>query len=182
MARKISLSAKRIIEELRNSSDDPADAIIAEYQLRLRSSDDEATIVLVGHLIVENLINRVIRAKCKAPKTILGDVRVYTFAVKLQIIYAMGLLPEGIYKNIVRINKLRNKYAHNIEFDIDPNSMLINVDGKDLSFFDTVATPKKKKNINKEYIDFLCYITLLYLSDHLIKIGVDPRQLVENLN
>ncbi len=174
MARKLNAFERQMIQ-LSKESGDPVRAIMTEYQFRLRANDDEATVVLVGHLCIENLLDKIIQVKCKSPKTILDDSRSYTFAVKLQIIYSMGLLPDDTYKNIIRINKFRNKFAHNIEFIVDPNIMLADIGGETFSYLKSMPENKKKKNVSKKYLDLLCFLTLEQLSKYMIDMGVEPQ-------
>jgi hypothetical protein len=140
--------------------------------MRVRRNDDELAIVLKGHLLVEYLLNKIIAEKCKSPKNILEDSRNYTFSVKLQILYAMGLLPEIIYGEIVRLNKFRNKYAHNLEFELKPDEMiLIDFSGKNRIF-----KTKGKKFPEREYLKTLCFSILLHLRNHMLKeLNLDPR-------
>lgn len=175
MARKLTSREKEVLKFVAQKSDDPTTAIIAEYGTRVRANDDEATVILVGHLIIENLLDEIIRIKCKSPKKILDDHITYCFAVKLQIIYSMGLLPEDVYKNIIRINKFRNKFAHNIEFNIDPNTMFIDLDGVIASYLEAYPADKKKKSLAKKYLDHLCGFTILDLSKYMVEIGIDLR-------
>lgn len=155
----------------------PGDENTVEFVLRLRANDDEATIILVSHLLIESLLDKIIQIKCKSPKKILDDHVTYCFSVKLQIIYAMGLLPDNIFNNIVRINKFRNKFSHNIEIDINPNDMLIDLDNKTASYLELYPELKKKKNAVKRYFMFLGYKTLDGLSRHMSDMDVNPRHL-----
>lgn len=175
MARKLTSIDKEFLKFMVQKSDDPATVMQAEYNTRLRANDDEATVILVGHLIIENLLDKIIRIKCKSPKKILDDHITYCFAVKLQIVYSMGLLPDDVYKNILRINMFRNKFSHNIEFNIDPNIMVIDLNGEKFPYLDAHPEDKKKKNLTKKYLDTLCVFTLSDLSKHMVEIGIDIR-------
>jgi hypothetical protein len=91
----------------------------------------------------------------------------------------MGLLPDNVFNNIVRINKFRNKFSHNLEVDINPKDMLIDLDNKTASYLELHPENKKKKNLVKNYLLFLGHVTLDDLSRHMSDIDVDPRQLLD---
>jgi hypothetical protein len=74
--------------------------VVFEYFTRMKKHDDNIAIVLKGHLFVEYLVNHIISKKCKSPEKILRDSRNFTFAMKIQLIYSMGLLPDHVYNNI----------------------------------------------------------------------------------
>ena len=78
--------------------------VTIQYILRIGTKPNEISIVLIGHLLVEYLMNRIIEIKCKGSRQIIEHPRDYPFSVKLQIIYSMGLLPDHILNNIAKIN------------------------------------------------------------------------------
>lgn len=41
----------------------------------------------------------------------------FTFAVKLDLCYEMGLVSDFLYENIQALNSLRNKMVHNLDVD-----------------------------------------------------------------
>ncbi len=67
--------------------------------------------------MVEYGLNYLIHSNCPNQEVILSDNRSYSFSVKLNIVYAMKLIPENLYQNIKKLNKLRNEYGHNLEVD-----------------------------------------------------------------
>lgn len=67
------------------------------------------TIIIVGHLLVEYFLNKIIIAKFKNSKTNLKK----SFSQKLELLYPTWL-PLFIYKNIKLLNKSRNDIAHNL--------------------------------------------------------------------
>jgi uncharacterized protein YlaN (UPF0358 family) len=83
---------------------------------KLNDANDPELLTLIIHLHTEYWINKIIQAKSPIYKEILDNNR-YTFSIKLDLIYNMGLIPEGLYKNIKKLNSLRNKYAHEINYD-----------------------------------------------------------------
>lgn len=80
-------------------------------------NDDPVGYIVVTHLYVEHGLDFLIYKECKNGKRILKDHRTYTFAVKLDLCFELGLLPDFLYENIKTLNSLRNKMVHNLEVD-----------------------------------------------------------------
>lgn len=139
-----------------------------EYILRVGYHDDEISIILRGHLLVEYLINKIIQVKCKNPEKILS----YPFSIKLQIVYSMKLLPDYLYKNIAKINNIRNGLVHNLNF----NNKEIDMKFLKSSGECVRLKPKGKKNPRKFYLKMLSMGTLTLLRNYMIQdIGVSPK-------
>ncbi len=148
---------------MKNKSKPFSDDITQEYIARLKFREDELGSIIKGHLLIEFIINRIIERKCKNPQKILDDHRSYPFAVKLQIVYSMNLLPDHIYKNVSRINKVRNQLAHNLEVKIgDLDFKYVKDNGKEM----TIEMPKSKHFPERNYIQLLCMGTLNQLRNH----------------
>lgn len=67
------------------------------------------TIIIVGHLLIEHLLDKIITAKLKNKKDNLKK----GFSQKLELLYP-SWLPLFIYKNIKLLNKSRNNIMHNL--------------------------------------------------------------------
>jgi hypothetical protein len=140
----------------------PLGDIVLEYFLRIRKHDDELGIVLKGHLFMEHLINQIISAKCKSPNKILEDTRAYTFSIKTQLLFSMGLLPEPIFRNITKMNTIRNKLAHKLDFNESLIDMrFLNRDGSE-----TIIKPKGRGNPKRFFLRYLCVETLGQLASY----------------
>ncbi|GEM_PF-3022861 len=73
-------------------------------------------IVIIGHLLTEYLLDKIITIKCKNTKTALRG----SFSEKLKILYPEWL-PLFIYENIKLLNETRNDIAHNLgAIDYEP--------------------------------------------------------------
>ena len=97
--------------------------------------------------------------KFAKPKKILEN-RDFTFSIKLEICFQNGFLPETLYNNIKKLNKIRNKYAHQLE--------VIDISDWDLDFYDSqnrcnLNDFKKKGNIPKSNKDFLAIMVWIGL-------------------
>ena len=66
-------------------------------------------IVIVGHLLTEHLLDKIIASKLKNSNRILEE----SFSKKLKHLYP-DWLPLFIYENIKLLNKVRNDMAHNL--------------------------------------------------------------------
>ena len=136
---------------------------------RLRHHEDELGLIIKGHLFVEFVVNQVILKRCKSPKTILNDHRAYPFSVKLQMVYSMSLLPNHIYQNIRKINRIRNELAHNLEVDNKKiDFTLCREDGKDASIKAAIKKANRRYP-ERYYIKMLCLITLNQLRNYFMK-------------
>jgi DNA-binding MltR family transcriptional regulator len=78
--------------------------------------------------------------------------QIYSSAVKLNIVYNMGLIDDLLYKNLVKLNSLRNKYAHNLGYVVTES---------DLSFDLGLDGLRKARDVNDAMlIIFTVYKTL----------------------
>ena len=67
------------------------------------------TIVIVGHLLIEYLLDKIITTKFKNTKKVVGK----SFAEKIKLLYPTWL-PLFLFKNIKLLNEIRNGVAHNL--------------------------------------------------------------------
>lgn len=79
---------------------------------------EQISTLLSTHLYVELLFNHLIRKYFILHKKILKDSNRYTFSIKLDFIYEKGFIPEYLYHNINKLNKIRNKLSHNTNFNL----------------------------------------------------------------
>ena len=72
------------------------------------------------HLYVEHLLDAILRMKSPIRKATdnFKDHRTYSFAVKLALVAHLGILPDGLFENLQRLNSLRNEYAHGIDVNL----------------------------------------------------------------
>ena len=94
---------------------------LQKYFVKLSSVKEPIILVLTIHLYTEFWINKLIELRSPNPKEILD--RNYVFAIKLMLVYNMGLIPEQLYLNIKKLNTLRNKYAHNLDYDFTKSDL-----------------------------------------------------------
>lgn len=100
------------------------DKILFEYQKQIKDFEkldgtfEQISTLLLTHLYVEYLINSLIENYFLLQKKILDDNNRYTFSIKLDLIYEKGYIPEWLYFNIRKLNKIRNEFSHNLHFDV----------------------------------------------------------------
>lgn len=122
---------------------------------------DELSIILKGHLFTEYMLDMLIREKFEKPNTILK----YKFSQKLEILYSLDLLPLYLYKNISYLNKIRNRFAHNLEYDLSNEKLTFYTsDGKKVD----VANGNLKRKSLRIKIRTFCIGVLDQLNYHYI--------------
>jgi len=101
--------------------DQSSDARFERFNEHLPKSDDYELIVLKGHLLVEEILENIIKSQCQAPD-VLDSVEI-GFFLKSRIARALiggkfrnGLkLPETIWSKIDSLNSLRNELVHSLK-------------------------------------------------------------------
>ena len=146
--------------------------VTLEFVVRVRLHDDEVSVTLKGHLLVEYLINKIIQQKKEVPEKVLGKSHNFTFSKKLQLVYSMGVLPDYLFENINQINRLRNKLAHNLTFDLHKEDMTFTkTNGERINIY-----PKKSRYPERRYLKMLCFSTISQLERHMeFVLKIDPR-------
>jgi hypothetical protein len=89
----------------------------AEFIRRLFSSDDALSFVITSHLFIETFINEIIRKKFSKSFLILNK-REFSFSLKLDLLKSKNYFDDNLYLDLQLINTLRNKFAHNLNYDI----------------------------------------------------------------
>jgi hypothetical protein len=84
----------------------------------INNTNDPISLTILCHLYSEYWINQIIEEKSPTAKEIL-DNRNFTFSIKLVLVYNMGFITEVIYSNIKILNNLRNKIAHQLDYDLN---------------------------------------------------------------
>jgi hypothetical protein len=84
---------------------------IRDFEESVQKRGDLLIIVLRFHLVAENLLERFIKAKLPRGKVLAENARL-TFAQKLAVADAFGVLEENLVTAIRRLNALRNMCAH----------------------------------------------------------------------
>lgn len=124
------------------------------------------TIIIVGHLLIEYSLDKIITAKLKDKK---GNLK-KSFSQKLELLYPTWL-PLFIYKNMKLLNEARNDIAHNLgTIDYEP-FIYMHLGGRKI-----VKVPKRKnkdKFYFRELINTILFDLVNY-SFHSLNIPDEP--------
>lgn len=137
-----------------------------EHVSRIRYHDDEISIGLKSHLLVEYLLNRIVVHKLKFnPEKV-------TFSKKLKALYSDGLIPDYILQNINKLNLFRNQLVHSLNYELPKNEMtIVNKNGENKSI-----KTSKKRYPERHYLKMLGHCCLGQLRRHMIiNLKIDPR-------
>jgi hypothetical protein len=97
--------------KMSNFAEEQANRFITE----LKNLHDDRSILLTVHLLTEHWLNELISKNSPTSKVILEK---FEFSQKIILIYNMKLIPDQLYENIVILNQIRNKFAHDLDFAI----------------------------------------------------------------
>ena len=150
--------------------------ITLHYIARLGHHTDELGLIVQGHLLIEYVLNEIIRRSFKQPAKIIEDHRAYSFAVKARVIYSSGLLPDHIFRNIQQINSIRNHLAHNLDWDSLKLDYKFSHEENERTRETETRNPRTGCMVaRRKYIKMLCIGTLGQLRNHFFcKYGVFP--------
>tara|TARA_B100000029_G_scaffold169089_1_gene165286 strand:+ start:222 stop:641 length:420 start_codon:yes stop_codon:yes gene_type:complete len=114
-----------------------------KFSLKLKKileTTNERDLFLVGHMYIENCIDRILEKKFNIPlKSI--DSTLFTSNLKMDILTESGLIKGKIKKNVELMSRIRNRYAHKLE----PNEQRIGNYIRELSYLEGKHTPTTKK-------------------------------------
>lgn len=87
----------------------------AFYEVYDLGPDRSRAVVLVAML--ENRLNDIFRALLRENKAIWNELfqtsgPLGNLGVKLRLLYMLGILPNGAYKDLIAFSKIRNEFAH----------------------------------------------------------------------
>jgi hypothetical protein len=139
--------------------------ITMELVCRIRYHDDHIAIVLKSHLLIEYLLNKIVKHKLEL------DPDKLIFSKKLKLLYSKGLIPDYIFRNIDKINSLRNKLVHELNYELEVSEMeIIDQHGNA-----KIINIRKKLYPERHYLKLLGHFCLLSLRNHmLLKLRIDP--------
>ena len=104
---------------------------------------NERDLFIVGHIYIENTIDRILEKKFNIPSKSIDSTR-FTTALKMDILSESGLIKGNIKKNIGLINSIRTRYAHKLE----PNEQRIGNYIRDLNY---LGSASKQTSTNKKF-------------------------------
>ncbi len=86
-------------------------------------------LVIISHLYFENIIDGLIETNFKNPQAFDN----FNFYNKIKVLESQKVLDDDIMNYLLLINNIRNKFAHNLDYDM-PDSQLM-----DIPFFSLVC-------------------------------------------
>jgi len=118
----------------------------------LRQVEEPLPLVVQAHLHFENFLDAIIQRKFRHGSIIL-DRHDFTFALKVTVLRAKNYLPDSIYQDLLLVNSLRNKFAHNLfyecgDFDMSQFSYCESLK----SLYGEIAGRKSTKSLVNVYI------------------------------
>ena len=117
---------------------------------KILETTNERALFIVGHIYIENTIDRILEKRFNIPSKSIDSTR-FTTDLKMDILSESGLIKGNVKKNIGLINSIRTRYAHKLE----PNEQRIGNYIRELDYLG--STPKTSGN--KKFTKYrLCVI------------------------
>lgn len=98
---------------------------VKKYFKKVLETKDDFSMILIAHLYVEHWIEVFIRYSLRKPGKILDSVRL-TFLEKLALAESLGFDLDnegGLAEAIKKLNTIRNKITHNIEYKLSKGDL-----------------------------------------------------------
>lgn len=96
--------------------------IIETFIAEIKSASHSARFqTIVTHGVLELLVNTLIEHRCKHGNKITKRTRDYPQSVKLVLLNEKGLITDFEYKGLDAFRDLRNKAAHQAQFNLTPD-------------------------------------------------------------
>ncbi len=107
-----------IFDEIRRGFDVEKDFTFDLNKARVElNSSDPISVILRGHLYIENCLDEMLKMELKYPELI--DLSKINFAIKPKLCCSMGIIDQRTSNICLKINKVRNSLAHHLDCDIN---------------------------------------------------------------
>jgi len=107
---------------------------------KILETTNERDLFLVGHMYIENTIDRILEKKFNIPSKSI-DSTLFTSNLKMDILTESGLIKGNVKKNVELMSRIRNRYAHKLE----PNEQRIGNYIRELSCLGNASAGPNKK-------------------------------------
>ena len=77
---------------------------------KILETTNERDLFLVGHMYIENTIDRILEKKFNIPSKSI-DSTLFTLNLKMDILIESGLIKGNLKKNVELMSRIRNRYA-----------------------------------------------------------------------
>ena len=111
----------------------------AQKLQKILETTNERDLFLVGHMYIENTIDRILEKKFNIPPKSI-DSTLFTSNLKMDILTESGLIKGNLKKNVELMSRIRNRYAHKLE----PNEQRIGNYIRELSYLGGMTAGTKK--------------------------------------
>lgn len=152
--------------------------ILYNFILDVEEKDDILIAIIKGHLLIENCLEDLLENYVER----YSKLNTKYFSEKLKLCYALDLIDKDTYNLLNEINKTRNKYGHDLNFQFKYEDLKIWTDvlsSKNKELYQELIEPYDDTNIFEKVTCCLqCAFMNVYkkkLSIHLIKMAKAER-------
>tara|TARA_B100000686_G_scaffold147064_1_gene154529 strand:+ start:984 stop:1400 length:417 start_codon:yes stop_codon:yes gene_type:complete len=107
---------------------------------KILETTNERDLFLVGHMYIENTIDRILETKFNIPSKSI-DSTLFTSNLKMDILTESGLIKGNVKKNVELMSRIRNRYAHKLA----PNEQRIGNYIRELNYLGGAPVSSSKK-------------------------------------
>ena len=107
---------------------------------KILDTTNERDLFLVGHMYIENTIDRILEKKFNIPSKSI-DSTLFTSNLKMDILIESGLIKGSVKKNVELMSRIRNRYAHKLA----PNEQRIGNYIRELNYLGVASKSTSKK-------------------------------------
>jgi len=112
----------------------------AEKLKKILETTNERDLFLVGHMYIENTIDRILEKKFNIPSKSI-DSTLFTSNLKMDILTESGMIKGNLKKNVELMSRIRNRYAHKLA----PNEQRIGNYIRELNYLGVSSKGTSKK-------------------------------------
>ena len=112
----------------------------AEKLKKILETTNERDLFLVGHMYIENTIDRILEKKFNIPSKSI-DSTLFTSNLKMDILTESGMIKGNLKKNVELMSRIRNRYAHKLA----PNEQRIGNYIRELNYLGVASKSTNKK-------------------------------------
>ena len=107
---------------------------------KILETTNERDLFLVGHMYIENAIDRILEKKFNIPSKSI-DSTLFTSNLKMDILTESGMIKGNLKKNVELMSRIRNRYAHKLA----PNEQRIGNYIRELNYLGVASKGTSKK-------------------------------------
>jgi len=107
---------------------------------KILETTNERDLFLVGHMYIENTIDRILEKKFNIPSKSI-DSTLFTSNLKMDILTESGMIKGNLKKNVELMSRIRNRYAHKLA----PNEQRIGNYIRELNYLGVISKGTNKK-------------------------------------